>query len=50
VDGETLNANVERVRSELVWHDDLAEARQAAVEANKPILYIQALGDLSGLL
>lgn len=50
IEGDDLTGNIERVTSELTWHDDLDEARQAAIEANKPILYIQALGDLSGLL
>lgn len=50
VEGDDLNQNIERVTEALTWHDELDEARRAAVEANKPILYVQALGDLSGLL
>jgi hypothetical protein len=47
---EELAERVETLQRELAWHVDLEEARQAAIEANKPILWIQALGDLSGLL
>ncbi|MEZ6184003.1 MAG: hypothetical protein R3F62_03215 [Planctomycetota bacterium] len=47
---EELAERVETLQRELAWHADLQEARQAAIEANKPILWIQALGDLSGLL
>jgi len=47
---EELKLQIETLQTELVWHDDLEEARQAAIQANKPILWVQALGDLSGLL
>jgi hypothetical protein len=50
VSAEELGKRVAKLQDALAWHSDLEEARQAAVLSNKPILWIQALGDLSGLL
>jgi hypothetical protein len=50
VPAEELAKNVSKLQSALPWHDNLEEAKRAATQSNKPILWIQALGDLSGLL
>ena len=50
VPAEELAKRVAKVQDSLAWHSDLDEAREAAIQSNKPILWVQALGDLSGLL
>ena len=39
---------VRTLTRELEWHDDLEDAADQAVAEGKPILWIQALGDLKG--
>lgn len=48
--GEQLQRNVTKLTGELRWHETLAAAQAVARKQNKPILWIQALGDLSGVL
>lgn len=48
VDGAQVAANVEKLRAELTWHDSLEEALAAAAAEGKPLLWIQALGELDG--
>ncbi len=50
VDGDAVIANVEKLTTELTWHGDLAAARDAARASGKPVLWVQALGDLDGYL
>jgi len=45
--GRDLKKAVEKVAS-LRWFDDMPSARAEAAAHNKPILWIQALGDLEG--
>ena len=50
VPGEEVVRNAERLTTELRWHASLAEARATAAREGKPVLWIQALGDLEGFL
>ena len=50
VEGEQLAQNTTKLTSELRWHDDLAAAREEARQSGKPVLWIQALGELDGFL
>lgn len=50
VSGDTVEANVKKVVDRLRWHGSLSSALQAARQKNKPLLWIQALGDLDGFL
>ena len=45
--GRDLKDAVKKVAS-LKWHEELGQARAQAAAYNKPILWIQALGDLEG--
>lgn len=45
--GKELKRAVKQVAA-LRWHDDLADARAEAAATGKPILWLQALGDLEG--
>lgn len=49
-DKKRVYKNVRTLTRELVWHRDLATARDAAMKSGKPILLIQALGDLKGFV
>ena len=49
VSGTEVRANVNKLL-ELDWHKDLQLAQQHAEGLGKPILWIQALGDLEGHL
>lgn len=48
LDGDTNHARSKRVLTELKWHQSLAQARSAARLQDRPILLIQALGDVRG--
>ncbi|MBK8206506.1 MAG: hypothetical protein IPK87_06865 [Planctomycetes bacterium] len=48
VSGEQLKANIEKLDSELDWHDDSALAMKAAKKADKPVFLLQVLGDRCG--
>jgi len=48
--GPELEANAEKLATELAWQTDLDVACQAAKAAGKPVLWIQALGELDGYL
>ncbi len=50
VGGNTVNAAVDAVRSSLDWHSKLGSALRSARVHGKPLLWIQALGDLDGFL
>ena len=50
VSGEEVSRNVDKLLTELRWHDDLASAQEEARTTGKPIVWIQALGDLDGFL
>lgn len=45
--GKDLKRAVKQVAA-LHWHDDLTEARAESAATGKPILWLQALGDLEG--
>lgn len=47
VAGKDLKKAVKKVNA-LKWHEDLAEARVRSAAEGKPIVWIQALGDLEG--
>ncbi len=49
VPGEVVRHNVDRLLT-LAWQNDLAKAKKRAQAEGKPILWIQALGDLDGFL
>ncbi len=46
ISGVKVNRLVRKVRK-LKWHSSLYKAKQAAKRQNKPILWIQALGNLN---
>ena len=48
--GEGLARAVRKVNGQLHWHDDLDEALRAAADQGKPLVWIQALGSLSGFV
>ena len=48
VPGVQTRQAVDKLVKELTWHKDLRTAAKAASETGKPILWIQALGDLKG--
>lgn len=50
VPGEQVASRVEKLTTELVWHDSLEGALATAREQNRPVLWIQALGELKGYL
>lgn len=50
VPAEALNAGVEKLTKELKWNDALDKALAEARKANKPVLWIQALGELNGFI
>ena len=50
VGGNTVTAAVDAVRSSLEWHSQLGPALRSARVNGKPLLWIQALGDLDGFL
>lgn len=45
---KTVRRNVRKLTKELVWHKTLEDASDAAELSGKPIVLIQALGDLKG--
>ena len=47
--GAELEKRVAKVET-LNWQRDLAKAKRLSTRSGKPILWVQALGDLSGLL
>ena len=47
---EGLDERVERLTTELTWHESLEAAQVEAKKENKPILWVQALGELRGML
>ena len=48
IDGKTNSARTKRVLTELTWHKSVEKAAAAAVEEDRPIVLVQALGDLKG--
>lgn len=50
VSGEDVAKNVERLTTEMRWHKHLGSALAAGREQGKPVVWIQALGDLKGFL
>ena len=50
VPGETVALNVRKLRRELHWHSTLSGALRAGQNQGKPVVWIQALGDLDGFL
>lgn len=50
VDGDTVAFNVRKLRKGLRWHNTLAGALQSGRNQGKPVVWIQALGDLDGFL
>ena len=48
--GDQVRVAATRLATELTWHDDLSAAQRVAKRNGKPILWIQTLGDLEGLL
>ena len=48
VSGRQLSRAVKKLTRELKWHRKLEDAAAAAQEADKPIFWIQLLGDLRG--
>jgi hypothetical protein len=50
VDGEQVRPATEKLAKELKWHDSLRSAQRAAKATGKPIVWIHALGDLTGVL
>ena len=47
---EALQANIEKLTHQLDWQDSLEEARRIAKRDGKSVLWIHALGELSGYL
>ena len=50
VSGEEVAKNVKRLTKEMHWHKSLASALAAGRQQGKPVVWIQALGDLKGFL
>jgi hypothetical protein len=50
VPGEEVEQNVRRLTGELRWHSTLTSALIAGRAAGKPVVWIQALGDIDGFL
>ena len=50
IPGEEVARNVKRLRKELRWHKTLGGALASGRSSGKPILWVQALGDLGGFL
>jgi hypothetical protein len=48
VAGRDLKSSVGRVLGELDWREKLDDARATAAATGKPILWVQALGELDG--
>jgi len=46
--GKKLRRDISKVTRKLKWHKTLAAAQKQAVRSGKPILWIHALGKLSG--
>ncbi len=47
--GQELSRSVQRVVTELAWHKKLDVAAKAATAQGKPIVWVQALGDIRGV-
>ena len=50
VDGQEVRLAVEKLTQELNWHSSLSSAQREAKRTGKPILWIHALGELTGVL
>lgn len=50
VPGEQVEANVKRLTTRLRWHKHLGAALAEGKAKKKPVVWIQALGDLKGFL
>lgn len=50
VSGEQVAASTQRLVEDLMWHRDLETAKLRARAERKPILWIQALGEIDGFL
>lgn len=48
VAGQHVNRGVRKVLAELTWHRDLGVAASQAKQQQRPILWLQLLGDLRG--
>ena len=48
LEGRDVRRAVTRLVRDLDWHDDLDAALEDAAAAGKPVLWIQALGELDG--
>ena len=48
VEGKALARSVDKVLAELQWFESLRGVRTVAAQRGRPILWIQALGDLDG--
>jgi len=50
VPGEQVEQNVKRMLEELRWYKSLTGALQAGSRKGRPVLWIQALGELDGFI
>ena len=50
IPGERVAENVAKLTSRLRWHGSLGSALRSGRQQDKPIVWIQALGDLTGYL
>lgn len=48
--GDRVEKNVEKLTKKLHWYKSLSSALTAARRQGKPVVFIQALGDLDGFL
>jgi hypothetical protein len=48
VAGRDLKKSIDRVLKELHWYEKLDEAKAAAAASERPLLWIQALGEVDG--
>ena len=48
VSGDELTANLEKIESELKWHDDYESGIKAAEKTGKPLFLLNVLGDRCG--
>lgn len=50
VEGDEVRPATEKLAKELTWHDSLQSAQRVARRTGKPIVWVHALGELTGVL
>ena len=50
VTGDELKSNIERLTSELTWYTSMEAVKEEAKKQDKPILWLNVLGEIDGFL